>query len=106
MDTASARPFDHRDAGNASRLVFTGFTDRRFKAFDDATGKELWSTRLGDTPSGAPISYSVNGRQYVAIISGCCSYQTRDVQAYVPDVKLPPDHGAVIWVFQLPGGRN
>lgn len=86
----------------AGGLVFAGSVDRRFAAFDDETGEELWSARLNDVPSSAPITYEVNGKQYVAIVVGCCGVQARDAAALVPDVQNPPDHGAAIWVFELP----
>ena len=47
-----------------------GSVDRRFIAYDQATGKELWHKAVGDTPNGAPISYAVEGRQYVAMVTG------------------------------------
>lgn len=48
-------------------MIFNGSIDRYFRAYDDRTGKLLWETRLTDMPSNAPISYRVNGKQYIAI---------------------------------------
>jgi quinoprotein glucose dehydrogenase len=55
----------------ASGLVFIGATnDRRFRAFDAKTGKELWSTQLGQAVNANPMSYQGrNGRQYVAVVA-------------------------------------
>jgi len=86
----------------AGGLVFSGSVDRRFKAFNDQTGKELWSARLNDVPSSAPIAYEVKGKQYVAVVVGCCGVQAGDAARLLPDVQNPPDHGAAIWVFELP----
>jgi glucose dehydrogenase len=56
----------------AGGLVFIGATnDRRFRAFDSKTGKELWVARLAANGNANPISYqSRNGKQYVAIVAG------------------------------------
>ena len=51
-------------------LVFFGDTIRRFPAFHAETGDILWQTILNGPVSGRPMSYSVNGRQYVAIPAG------------------------------------
>ena len=42
----------------------------KFRALDQATGKVLWEVSLGSSVSGFPISYSVNGKQYIAIAVG------------------------------------
>jgi quinoprotein glucose dehydrogenase len=56
----------------AGGLVFVGATnDRRFRAFDAATGKELWEAALPSNANANPISYAgKSGRQYVAINAG------------------------------------
>ena len=51
-------------------LVFSGDTIRRFRAFHAETGDILWQTILNGPVSGRPMSYSVDGRQYVAIPAG------------------------------------
>jgi alcohol dehydrogenase (cytochrome c) len=86
----------------AGGVVFAGAIDRGFSAYDDATGHELWHTRLNDVPSSAPISYTVNGRQYVALVTGNGGAQAVTFPALVPEIKNPPDRGATLWVFELP----
>jgi len=86
----------------AGGVVFSGSLDRWFKAYDDATGKVLWQVRLNDVPSSAPITYSVNGKQYVAMIVGNGGAQAATWPPLVPEIRNPPDHGAAIWVFELP----
>ena len=73
-----------------------------FAAHDDTTGRELWRARLGDVPSNAPISYTVNGRQYVAMVVGNGGAQAATFPALVPEIRNPPDRGASVWVFALP----
>ncbi|MFM1896126.1 MAG: hypothetical protein RLZZ385_1200 [Pseudomonadota bacterium] len=51
-------------------LVFSGFLDQSFKALDTATGEVLWETSLEHLPSSFPITYAVDGRQYVAVVRG------------------------------------
>jgi quinoprotein glucose dehydrogenase len=56
----------------AGGLVFVGATDdRRFRAFDSKTGKELWVTKLDQSGNANPMTYQAkNGKQYVAIVAG------------------------------------
>jgi glucose dehydrogenase len=51
--------------------VLVGATDdRRFRAFDSQSGKELWATKLAAAGNANPISYQAkNGKQYVAIVA-------------------------------------
>jgi quinoprotein glucose dehydrogenase len=55
----------------AGGLVFVGGTDdRRFRAFDSKTGKELWATKLDKVGNANPMTYQAkNGKQYVAIVA-------------------------------------
>lgn len=54
----------------ASGLVFGGDANRRFKAFDAETGKVLWELPLTAPVTGWPITYAVDGRQYLAVPVG------------------------------------
>jgi glucose dehydrogenase len=65
--------FDVTDAGmltTASDILFTGGREGYFYALDARTGKELWKTNLGGSIVMAPITYQVDGKQYVSVISG------------------------------------
>lgn len=65
--------FDVTDAGmltTASDLLFTGGREGYFYALDAKTGKELWKTNLGGSIVMAPITYEVDGKQYISVISG------------------------------------
>jgi alcohol dehydrogenase (cytochrome c) len=86
----------------AGGVVFAGALDRVFAAYDDASGRELWRVRLNDVPNAAPISYMVNGKQYVAVTVGNGGAQTATFPALVPEIRNPPDHGAAVWAFELP----
>ena len=54
----------------AGGLIFTGGSDRKFKAIDQETGELVWSTTLASRVTGHPISYEVDGRQYIAVPAG------------------------------------
>jgi quinoprotein glucose dehydrogenase len=55
----------------ASGLIFVGGTiDRRFHAVSAETGKELWSAALPASAHALPITYSIDGRQYVVVAAG------------------------------------
>lgn len=55
----------------AGGLVFIGYTlDDRFRAFDASTGKVLWTADLPAAGVGVPMTYEVNGEQYVVIPAG------------------------------------
>ena len=84
---------------------FAGSLDRVLKAYDDSTGETLWQVRMNDVPSSCPITYSVNGKQYVAVVVGNGGAQTATFPVLVPEIQNPPDHGAAIWVFELPDKR-
>ncbi|PWU01613.1 MAG: alcohol dehydrogenase [Terriglobia bacterium] len=86
----------------AGGVVFSGSLDRWFRAYDDATGKVLWQVRLNDVPSSSPISYNVSGKQYVAMVVGNGGAQAATWPVLTPEIRNPPDHGAAIWVFELP----
>ena len=51
-------------------LVFQGRADGRFVAMDDRTGEELWAHQMGVGTQAAPMSFSVNGQQHLAILAG------------------------------------
>jgi quinoprotein glucose dehydrogenase len=56
----------------AGGLVFIGASnhDRKFHAFDKATGKLLWETTLPASGNATPATYEINGRQFVVIAAG------------------------------------
>ena len=54
----------------AGGLVFSGTDEGNFFALDADTGKPLWDTQLGGAVRANPMSFSVDGKQYVAIAAG------------------------------------
>ena len=57
-------------ARHCGRSRVWGDLNRRFKAFDAETGKVLWETIVGGIVSVSTITYAVNGKQYVAVMTG------------------------------------
>src|SRR3546814_15380040 len=53
----------------AGNLVFQGHADGSFNAYDSETGKRLWTFAAGSGVLGPPITYKVNGRQYITVLS-------------------------------------
>ena len=51
----------------AGGIAFVGDMDRVFRAVDVKTGKVLWETRLGTSVQGFPLTFSVGGKQYIAV---------------------------------------
>jgi alcohol dehydrogenase (cytochrome c) len=84
----------------AGGVIFEGSRDRMFRASDSATGKTLWSIRLNATPSSTPVTYSVGGQQYVAVVAGGGGAHDVTWPAMTPEIDSPPG-GASLWVFKL-----
>jgi PQQ-dependent dehydrogenase (methanol/ethanol family) len=80
-------------------LLFGGDANGRFRAMDQRTGKVLWEVNLGSHVTGYPITYAVNGRQYVAVSTGP-SLATSGVNALTPELRSGT--GNVLFVFALP----
>ena len=80
-------------------LVFGGDVNGRFKALDQETGEILWEINLGSAVTGFPISYSADGRQYVAVSTGTASTASMFTRL-TPEIR--PSAGNNIFVFALP----
>ena len=84
----------------AGGVVFGGTADRRLFALDAETGERLWETRLNGDISGAPVTFTVDGRQYLAVGAGGRIGQTTSYARFT-GTTLPQGSG-VMWVFALP----
>jgi alcohol dehydrogenase (cytochrome c) len=84
----------------AGNLVFTGTPEGFLKAFDAKNGKELWKFQTGSGVVGQPITWKMDGEQYVAVASGwggAVPLWGGDVAAKVKDIS----QGGMLWVFKL-----
>ena len=87
----------------AGGLVFVGNLDRHVYALDVRDGTQLWQTRTPTATDGFPITYAVDGRQYLAVPSGPGWFIAwNNAQRVFPDVERRRDGGSVIQVFALP----
>jgi PQQ-dependent dehydrogenase (methanol/ethanol family) len=77
----------------AGRLLFQGRPDGTLVAMDDATGDELWSWQCGAGANTNPISYEIDGEQYIAVFAG---------GAWEPVGPATP-YGDNLWAFKLDG---
>ena len=84
----------------AGGLVFAGDQERFFSAYDAATGALLWRTTLNAVPNSSPVTYSVQGEQYVAVVAGGGG-PTSGSSSLTPEIINPPG-GTTLWVFKLP----
>ena len=80
-------------------LVFLGLLDGTVAAFDGTTLEELWKINVGSGFSAPPMSFEVNGKQYVAIVSGP-SPVARGRLVNTPELK-EQRNALVLYVFGL-----
>lgn len=86
----------------AGNLVFVGDLDRRFKAFDVTNGDIVWETRLGTSVQGHPISFAVDGKQYIAVTAALGGTSPRSVPGVILTEIKYPNWGNAVYVFSLP----
>ena len=87
----------------AGNIAFVGDLDRYFRAHNASTGEILWETRLGTSVQGHPATFSIDGKQYIAVNSamGARGVSPRTVPRVVaPDIRHPSS-GNALYVFSL-----
>jgi alcohol dehydrogenase (cytochrome c) len=85
----------------AGGLAFVGDMNRVFRAVDVDTGAELWRTQLPTSVQGLPLSFSVGGKQYIAVTTGIGGGSPRMVPGeLIHDINYP-DHGNGLFVFAV-----
>lgn len=82
-------------------LVFTGTPEGYLKAFDAKTGAELWKFQTGSGVVGCPITWDMDGQQYVAVTSGWGGAVPLWGGDVAKSVKYL-NQGGSVWVFKLP----
>ena len=80
-------------------LVFTGFTDGTFAAYDDTTMQQLWKINVGTGFNAPPMTFEVNGKQYVAILSGLSPISKRR-HSHTPELREQRNQ-TMLFVFGL-----
>ncbi|HYN38763.1 MAG TPA: PQQ-dependent methanol/ethanol family dehydrogenase [Rhodospirillales bacterium] len=82
-------------------LVFTGTPEGFIKAFDASTGAEVWKFQTGSGVIGSPITWEMDGEQYIGVVSGwggAVPLWGGEVAKFVKDLN----QGGSFWVFKLP----
>ncbi len=92
-------PFNGGTLSTAGGLTFWGDLHGVFHAYDARSGRELWKASLGSGIGAGPISYAVDGKQYVAVVVG----RTAAIPAFLGEVgkkmtEATPEGGA-LFVF-------
>jgi alcohol dehydrogenase (cytochrome c) len=88
-------------------LVFTGMLDGTLLALDDQTLEEQWRFNVGTGFNAAPMTYAVNGKQYIAIASGvCCVRPSGQISNSLAAIRRNPElrdqsNATVLYVFGL-----
>jgi alcohol dehydrogenase (cytochrome c) len=101
----------------AGDVVFYGTMDRWFKAVDAKTGEVLWKFRMPSSVNGQPMTFTADGKQYVAVLTGVGGWSGAVVAGGL-DTRIPygalgfvgamedlPDYtapGGTLMVFALP----
>jgi alcohol dehydrogenase (cytochrome c) len=88
----------------AGGLVFTGTPEGFLKAFDAKTGEELWKFNTGSGVVGTPVTWEMDGEQFVSVASGwggAVPLWGGEVAKVVRDFN----QGGMVWTFKLPKDR-
>jgi len=93
-DAPSSLPLFSGILATKGGVVFTGDQRGRILAHDAKSGKELWKFQTGSGINASPITYELDGKQYVAILSGLGG----DPSFYYSAPK-----GGMLWVFAIDG---
>ena len=96
-------PFLTGVVSTAGNVVFVGDFDRTFHAFDVKSGKQLWTTRLGTTVQGHIAPFAINGKEYIAVMTGLGGGSPEQKPTFMLSQEVTrPAFGTEIYVFALP----
>ena len=85
----------------AGGLVFTGAQTGEFEAFDAETGEKVWQFQTGSGIVGQPVTWEMDGRQYVSVVNGSGAvYVLFSGDERLADIPT----GGAVWTFALSEG--
>lgn len=94
-------PWTGGTMSTAGGVVFEGNVQGWFNAYDAKNGKQLWGFNTGSGISAAPMTYTIDGKQYVAVVSG----RTESIPAFMGDIGADvvnaSSEGGTLFVFAL-----
>ena len=99
-------PFLTAVVSTAGNVAFVGDFDRTFRAIDVKTGKTLWKTRLGTTVQGYPVSFMVDGKQYIAVTTALGGGSPELKPGTMLTEVHRPSTGYALYVFGLPDHKK
>ena len=94
-------PFLTAALATAGGLLFIGDYNRYVHAYDVDTGMELWNSRLATSALGFPVSFAVDGEQYIAIPSGREGGSPWRIGNFLTPELISPDGHNALYVFKL-----
>jgi quinohemoprotein ethanol dehydrogenase len=100
VDTSPARAAGQLAFGDGGRAYLCGVAGPLFTAYDAATVNQLWQTELYAEGNLSPVTYSVRGLQYVAVVAGG-SGPLSSGSGLTPEI-ISPAASTTLWVFKLP----
>lgn len=86
-------------------LVIGGDAGRYVKAWDQETGEVLWEQRLNAPVGGSPMTYELDGEQYLVVPTGF-SAAASSISSAFPEIPLPSGTGNSVFVFKLPNSDS
>ena len=94
-------PYNAGVLATASGLLFTGAMDREVLAYDQSSGEQLWRSGLTGVPNASPITYAVDGKQYIAVVTGMGNPLAFGLPNFTPELPLPEVNSSSVYVFAL-----
>lgn len=84
----------------AGQLIFTGHMDGGFAAYDAKSLEQVWKINLGMEFQAPPMTFAVNGKQYIAIMGGGGGINPMENSFGRKDLQTM-EHASMLWVFSL-----